>query len=314
MKYINLERIEFPITYLCSGRCKHCQVGDKTPAEKKYHIDPGKAAQAVESLSRIYPITSVMTFGGEPLLYADAVCAIHRKAKECSITHRDIITNGYFSKQRAVIEKVAGDLARAGVTRIMLSVDAFHQEAIPVEPVRIFAEAVLKQGLPIRLHPAWVVDRTHDNRYNQKTKEVLDEFRDLKIEVSNGNNIFLSGDAAKHLSGFYEKTQLDLSMRCGQMPYTSALDDIQTLAIEPNGNVLIGCFVCGNIYQEDIEQIVARYDPYQDDYMRTILTDGVAGLMKRANDMGISVDLQRYHSTCELCRALVSKLKSREQV
>jgi hypothetical protein len=35
------------------------------------------AVKAITELSKIYDINFVMTFGGEPLLYADTICAIH---------------------------------------------------------------------------------------------------------------------------------------------------------------------------------------------------------------------------------------------
>ena len=35
--------------------------------------------------------------GGEPLLYADTVCAAHEMAGRCGIEKKQLITNGYFT-------------------------------------------------------------------------------------------------------------------------------------------------------------------------------------------------------------------------
>ena len=53
---------------------------------------------AFSFVSEEYEIKTVMTFGGEPLLYADAVYEIMRAALRMNIPKRQVITNGYFSK------------------------------------------------------------------------------------------------------------------------------------------------------------------------------------------------------------------------
>lgn len=98
--YLHIRRIEFMTTYFCPGRCKHCSVGGRLhPKEGDVHVRAKEAADAVKTLSRIFPVSSVMTFGGEPLLFPETVCAIHQTAASCGIPARQIITNGYFLKR-----------------------------------------------------------------------------------------------------------------------------------------------------------------------------------------------------------------------
>ena len=120
----NLNKIEFVVTYACTGRCKHCSEGDHASCGER--IDPGIAADAVRKIAVEYDIQTVMTFGGEPLLYTDAVCAIMTAAKELNIPKRQVITNGYFSKNANKIREIAEQLASCGVNDLLLSVDAFH--------------------------------------------------------------------------------------------------------------------------------------------------------------------------------------------
>ena len=54
----------------------------------------------------------------------------------------ELITNGFFTKDKDRINEVVKQLADSGVNSILLSVDAFHQETIPLEPVKCFAECV----------------------------------------------------------------------------------------------------------------------------------------------------------------------------
>ncbi|MDE5992762.1 MAG: radical SAM protein, partial [Oscillospiraceae bacterium] len=74
----NLNRLEFMMTLACTGRCKHCSEGEHSARGE--HIDGDAAARAVRSAAGIRKIESLMTFGGEPLPYPDAVCKIHAAA------------------------------------------------------------------------------------------------------------------------------------------------------------------------------------------------------------------------------------------
>lgn len=303
--YLNLNRIEFVVTYHCTGRCAHCSLGDRLnqPGDC-HHIETVTAVDAIKRLAELFPISSVMTFGGEPLLYPDLVCAIHQTAQACGIKERQVITNGYLARTDERIRETAQALHDAGVNQVLLSVDAFHQQTIPLEPVSRFAGAVKQTGTSIRLHPAWVVDREHQNPYNTKTEEILAELGPLGLPVSHGNNIFMAGNAAKNLAEYYPPPCLDLNQACGSMPYTAPLTDIPSLSIEPNGNVTVCNFVIGNLYREDIGKIAARYDPYENAYMRALLTGGAPALLAEAEANGVPVDCSGCYSVCDVCRRL----------
>lgn len=248
-KYItNLNRIEFVITYACSGRCKHCSEGSHNALGE--HIDAQAAAKAVHEIAENYNITSLMTFGGEPLLYPEAVCAIHSEARKMNIQKRQLITNGFFSKDSVKIKEVAKNLAGSGVNDILLSVDAFHQEVIPLEPVKEFASEIKRQGVSLRTQPAWLVGKEHNNEYNCRTVQILEEFETMGIFQNDGNIILPNGNALKYLSEYFDMSKEYVS------PYEENPADIRAISIGPNGDVL-----GGNIYKTDIMQILESYVP-----------------------------------------------------
>ena len=168
----NLNKIEFVATYACTGRCKHCSEGDHLSFGEM--IDPEISLDAVRKIAAEYDIRTVMVFGGEPLLHTDAVYAIIKAAKELNIPKRQVITNGYFTRSTERVREVAEGLALCGVNDLILSVDAFHQETIPLDAVKRFAEEAKACGVPIRLQPAWLVSAADDNPYNRKTRDILD--------------------------------------------------------------------------------------------------------------------------------------------
>ena len=247
-KYLkNLKKIEFVITYACTGRCKHCSEGDHKSCG--VHIDPAIAADAVKKIASAYDVKTVMTFGGEPLLYPESVYAVMRAAKDSGVAHRQIITNGYFSKNEERIREVVRCLAEAGVNDLRLSADAFHQEYIPLEPVKLFAAEAKNAGIPIRIQPAWLVSREDGNEYNLQTKDIIAEFALLGIEEADGNVIFPEGNALKYFSEYFTN---DIP----ENPYVEDPTDVRCISFDPDGEVL-----GDNVYKTDIMEILKNYTP-----------------------------------------------------
>ncbi len=243
----NLNKIEFVVTDACTGRCKHCSQGDH--GNRGASIDPMIAVDALRKTASEYRIRTVMTFGGEPLLCPDTVCAIMNVATELRIPHRQVITNGFFSSNGDEIRRVAERLFSSGVNDLLLSVDAFHQETIPLDVVKVFATEAKKCGIPIRLSPAWLVSAMDDNPYNRKTREILMEFADSEIPVGEGNVIFPEGNALRFLSAYFAE-------KLPPNPYVEDPRDVRCLSVSANGDAL-----GGNLYRQDVMKILENYTP-----------------------------------------------------
>ncbi len=244
----DLKKIEFVVTMACTGKCKHCSEGDHDG--RMEHIDAEAASEAVRKICAHYDISTVMTFGGEPLLYPETVCTIHKTAASLGVAKRQIITNGFFSKNPDRIKTVTLRLADSGVNALLLSVDAFHQETIPLETVMFFAKCAVDFGIPIKLQPAWLVSAEAHNAYNEKTKEIIRAFESLRIPLNQGNVIFPSGNALKYLREYFDDNSVPFS------PYEEDPKDIKTISFDADGDVLNG-----NIYETDILEIIRTYRP-----------------------------------------------------
>lgn len=244
----NLEKIEFVVTYACTGRCKHCSEGDHVACGE--FIDPKIAADAVRKVVSEYGIKTVMAFGGEPLLYPDAVFEIMSAASGLGVPKRQVITNGFFEKSPARIAEVAKMLKNCGVNDLLLSVDAFHQETVPLDTVKNFAREIKKAGIPVRLQPAWLKSKDHDNPYNRKTREILDSFCDMGIYENEGNIVFPEGNAKKYLAEYFTDG-------IPENPYAQDPENITCLSVSPNGDLLDS-----NICSQDVMDIIRDYIPY----------------------------------------------------
>ena len=170
-------------------------------------------------------------------------------ANRLNIKKRQVITNGYFSENPDIIKSTAQRLAACGVNDLLLSADAFHQQTIPLDTVKLFASEVKAHGIPIRISPAWLVNASHGNPYNIKTREILSEFERIGIFAAEGNVVFPEENALKYLSEYFTDN----------MPINPYIEDpcrVKCISFSANGDVL-----GGNVYRRDIMDIIENYTP-----------------------------------------------------
>jgi sulfatase maturation enzyme AslB (radical SAM superfamily) len=304
-EYVKINRLEYMVTRHCSSQCIHCFLPDEKPGGP-HHIDAELAVRILRDLGQQYQLESVMTFGGEPLLYPEVVYAIHREATRLNIPSRQVITNGYWSKDAQKTRAIAQSLAQAGVNNIAFSVDAFHQEHVPLEQVKVTASALVDAGIPKMFwNPCWLVSEDDDNEYNHKTRSILEELREFPIKSSEGNVMESDGKARIHLSAYFQKGFAWSQTSCQDIPYMDRFDNLWSICVEPNGDIpLCPAFMLGNTKQQNILDMLDSYDPYADPEITRILEKGIDGVMQKAQASGIELDEEGYYSICDLCTSV----------
>jgi len=268
------------------------------------------AVEIVRKVGKKYNPKSAMTFGGEPLLYPEIVCAIHKEARNVGIPVRDVITNGFWSRKTIEIQEIAEKLVKSGVNEATISVDCFHQEFIPLEIVKKVAESLLKAGIAhISWDPCWVVSKDHDNPYNAKTKAILEQLKDLPIEDGEGNNAQPEGRAIKWLKDFLPSRTKTPKGKCGDVPYTEELDSVETMYVEPDGRIAV-CkdFYIGNASETGIIGIIENYDPFKIPEAKAIIESGMEGLINWARTKGVEPDSTGYYNVCHMCTDIRRKV------
>ena len=304
-RYLAVDRIEFLVTFLCNGKCVHCSARKHREGFPE-HVDESLAVDIVRKVSQKYDVESVMTFGGEPMLFPETVCSIHREATRSGIPLRQVITNGYWSNDINKIRRTAKNLADCGVNDIHVSVDAFHQEHIPLGIVRKTVESCLETGIEdIAWNPCWVISQDDDNVYNRKTKSILKELGDLPVRVSKGNVVEPDGLALINLREFLPPKQRMPTGKCGDIPYTGPLDLVKSISVEPDGKIAV-CrdFYIGNASEADIVDILENYYPLEIPEMKAIIENGINGLVDWAKKKGVEPDPAGYYSICHVCTDL----------
>jgi hypothetical protein len=305
-RFLVVDRVEFIVTYRCNSHCKHCQIGQDKRVSRPTAIDEGLAVQIIREVVQAYSPRSVMTFGGEPLLFPDLICAIHEAARANGVGSREVITNAGWPRSETEFRVIASKLANSGVNDICISVDCFHQEHVPLSIVEQNVRCLLDAGVGrLRWNPCWVVSKEHDNSWNQRTKSILRVLAHLPVAESDGNVVQPMGNALVWLRDFMPSRTPTPPGSCGDMPYTGRLDKVSSISIEPDGSIAV-CdeFVIGNAIQRDIVEMLRSYDPYQIPEMKEILEGGIAGLAALARTKGVETDPDGYYSICDMCKSI----------
>ncbi len=307
--YVDVRRLEFVVTWRCNSMCKHCSVAEKRGSKSLLRAQ--LAGRIVRQIADAYSLTSMMTFGGEPLLFWEVVCAAHEAAKDCGIPRRDIITNAGYPPSEPEFRKVAEGLAESGVTHAAVSVDAFHQEHVSVTTVEQNVRLLLDVGISVVWNPCWVVSREQKNRWNERTRKVIDALH-LSIPAvaeSEGNVVQPSGNALKWLGEYLPTKTMAPEGACEDVPYAGRLDNINSISIEPDGSVMVcNDLSIGNANEQDVVEVLRRYDPCRIPETAAILRGGVAELEEFAWQKGITPEPTGYYSICDKCIDLRSKL------
>ena len=312
---MTIRRVEFIVTYLCNSRCKHCQLSDDRTGFPN-HINRDLAVDIIRKVSKHHRPKSIMTFGGEPMLFPEVVYAIHREALRVGISSRELITNGSWSGRRELIEQMASSLSNSGVNEVDFSVDCFHQEFIPIQRVRVAAESLLRAGIRrIEWNPCWLISKDHDNDYNTKTKAILNVLSDLSVARGEGNVMRAEGRATKNLEGFFQRKTTLPEGKCGEIPYTEKLDSVRGICIEPDGRVAVcNQFYIGNASQTDIIELLENYDPYEIPEAKAIIEGGMEGLLNWAKKKGVMPDPKGYYSICDMCTSIRAEANKKHEM
>ena len=297
----SIREIRLMVTYDCNGRCRHCL----SIQRKHTGCIPAKTAAAIIcNLAQQIQLEKVTMFGGEPLLYPDTVEAVCRAAKQAGI-QSSLITNGGLWRDADDMQTQAELLLSLAPDEIILAVDTFHMEFIPLIRPYIFAGILKDKGYSgLKLRPLWVKDRGDENIFNQETRECLRTFEHLQIPIDPGLVIQPEGSGQRYIERFYQKGQLNDAFRCGSLAGTQSLSQPASITIQPNGDVTVCNFTIGNIYQNDPETILEEYDPGKDPAMAALISDGLKGLIGYMEEAGIMLNPNEYYSVCGLCSAL----------
>jgi hypothetical protein len=272
-------------------------------------MDVADAHSYLMEATKVSKLESFMVFGGEPMLYPERAIDIFSKAQELKIPKIDMLTNGTWGKSKKTSDTLAKKLKTAGLNILGVSVDAFHQQYIPLEYPRNTAQSAMKAGIEqITWNVAVIESIDATNRYDRKTKNILKSLEHTGIEA-HIHKVAPVGRAAKTLPRHFQASSFDAACE-GEEPIGNTLTDPESICIEPSGLVDI-CWrlPIGNAKTSPLSQLLNDYDWRKDEVKRTLVKEGPKGLLKLAEEHHCQLRKKQFVGKCHMCMEIRQILK-----
>lgn len=298
---MQIKSVDFLLTFRCPSKCKHCCY--RAGPDRTGFIDLEQAEKWLTELIEIQPLQSITVHGGEPFLYFKVLKGIFKKAKEFGIQERWVITNGYWAKDAKVAKRKLFELKEAGLLCITFSVDAFHQEYIPIENVKTGIKAATKIGFEKVAVDSYILGTEYsDNEYNIMTRYAISHLKDFPNVRFAKFPVDLEGRASDFLVDYVEPATEAPAGRC-QFPFWLGgdLKNPEGIEVDHEGNVTFCPGICiGNAKDQSLIDIIKNYNYQKHPIIKIIAEEGPIGLLLLAKEKGYRED-KKFINECHFC-------------
>jgi hypothetical protein len=241
-----------------------------------------------------YGIGWVWVGGGEPFLCRSILLGIARAAKKALVPDVYVVSNGYWAKTPGSAVMELRLLKDAGVNILGFSIDAFHQEHIPLECLKIALAAAQRVGFKrTEVSGQFLSSVDFDVSFNQVT------VRNLKFLSEEGyfdgvqfkrEILRLSGRAVDLLSKYLPaQSEEELkSSKCDMrwLPVESHRR-LRAVEIDWEGNVTTCPGICiGNAKETSLSMILDEFDYRHHPILRVLEDHGPHRLLQLAKRKG----------------------------
>lgn len=133
--------------YFCTSACRHC-LYRCSPHWPKDYIDPDTARKNFEAIAGL-GCRSIHIGGGEPLLRPDSLASVLRVARETGVYIEYVETNSSWYHSHDEACSLLEQLAKQGLSTLLISISPFHNEYIPFYKVKGVLAACQQTGISI---------------------------------------------------------------------------------------------------------------------------------------------------------------------
>ena len=298
---MQFQGIIFNMTYECSLRCPHCFYYPQAAPRAAFTV--ARMREIIASMKDVAPVREVHYTGGEPFLYYDRLLEAVAMAKESGARRITCSTNGYWADDPDKTRRMLGALKEAGLTWFLISADAFHQDAVPLENIRILSQARVDLGLQGNddLSVVAMITPEYEHPFNTRTREIVGKIREW------GHGASLHNSMPYGLG--HELVPPDVcampraERKCWEFRTWSFMDPKgpRTVIIGPDENVMV-CYgvSLGNVRDKPLPVLLREYDEAPNPIVAALLTEGVEGVAARAEAHGWKRK-PAYQNECHLC-------------
>lgn len=292
------------LTYKCNAACEFCYYNCSPTKDGLMPVET--AISSWQSLKLLAGDSArIHITGGEPFLYFQRLCEILTEAKKQNLTPVDLIeTNAFWATDEKIITERLKLLNELGIRKFKISTDPFHQEYVPIEPVRRLAQLATEILSPNRIQVRWrkYLDNPIDFTAlsdQQKNKIYIDAIGDYQCRFT--------GKAANKLAQLVANETFDSISTLNCKPDFLAAKGVH---IDPFGNVFSGTcsgIIFGNVNQKPLHKIWTDFHPDNNQIIKTLFNKGPAALLKLTHNQ-TSTKSKLYATKCHLCTNIRSFL------
>jgi hypothetical protein len=297
------------LTYKCTGECRHCMYACSPKWGSDWiSLDDAKVVlkQLSEKFHEVYPpgfrsigINHGLHFtGGEPFLNFDLLVKLTKIAKELEIPATFVETNCFWCTDRGACLRKLTELQEAGLDGILVSVNPFILEHVPLERAtlaievsrEVFGENVLvyQEGFCAQMKKIGV----RKTMPFERTVEVVGP------DVLENLELLLKGRAAYRLGHLYRKYPASRFFR------ENCLEELTRpwhVHVDNYLNYMPG--YCGGISlgdASDLDSICSGIELEERPILKALVS-GLGELYEFAEEFGYEELPQGYVSKCHLC-------------
>ena len=294
----------FIITRKCTIACPMCLF--KCGPQRQETLSEELALKTLEEINRL-KIKCIGITGGEPFLEFNLMNDLAKMANYYGMIVI-LVTNSHWALTKIIALEKLGELKKAGITRIQISIDDQHQSHIPLDRVYNAVQAAKELGFEdIKL-----IGSTIGNSEKFKFYLLyLQEFLGLEINEID----LIDGPRVSHKyykdpsQKRYSISELE-NAKSLNIPVGKPFDCLKDLMIDINGDVYPCCnnFIgrIGNLYKSNLNEMLINTK--NNKYLQMLNQrgpNGLAAYLDKNFNTGFYQD--KYASWCELCARIFQK-------
>ncbi|WP_026508563.1 radical SAM/SPASM domain-containing protein [Butyrivibrio sp. MC2013] len=295
---IQPNKVALLTTNKCTASCKMCCF-DCSPQNNEF-VDPKVVEKVIYELKTSNSIKTIGFSGGEPFLLYDDLIKITKQVAALGV--RVVCTsNGFWGNNYENAYKKLYAFQTAGLKKLSLSVDNFHQQYIPIENIYNIIRVCKKLCIPVDIGS--VLTKGTDNLNN-----ILEGIALELVDVPHYRAACLPvGAALKNISEneyIYDENIFEKDNKCFETSY---------FAIYLNGDVYPCCsqsgvipvLKLGNIKKHSFDDLTKSY--HRNMYCRIMKKYGFKWFYDASIQIGYNnLKEMKFVNKCHLCNYLLS--------
>jgi len=285
--------------YYCSSTCRHC-LYRCSPRWPKEYVTVETARTTLETVRKL-GCSAVHIGGGEPLLRPDGVAAVLDIARETGVYIEYVETNSSWYRDHDSTCAVLENLARRGLSTLLVSISPLHNEHIPFSKVKGVIAACRQVGISVF---PWVSDFIPDlSSFDDQERHTLREYQELFGEDYLENLprrywISPGGRALETFSPFSPRKSIDQLAAEGSRG-CNELAEVSHFHMDLYENYVPGLCAGLSIRRDDLEEPL---EPAEYPIISRLFSGGIGAFVSYAAEAyGFRASKPSYASKCELC-------------